>query len=235
MKAPSAVVSLILISACATTPPATPPSSVPVPSESDGLHWFRDAAEQRAIYVEVYRTATSAIRAQSQALAPGNWGVILDVDETILDNSDYQKRSGESFSKPTWDAWVKEKRAGLLPGAKEFADTVESLHGRVVLVTNRNQGQCPDTEENLRALGMRYDLILCDKVGDADKNARFRAVLAGQAGNLPALKVLAWMGDNIRDFPDLTQQDSGDPGNFGIRYFVLPNPMYGSWVKNPYR
>jgi len=52
MKALSAVVSLILISACATTPPATPPSPVPVPPESDGLHWFRDAAEQRAIYVE---------------------------------------------------------------------------------------------------------------------------------------------------------------------------------------
>jgi len=100
--------------------------------------------------------------------------VILDIGETILDNSDYQKRSGESFSNPSWDAWVKEKRAGLLPGAKEFADTVESLHGRVVLVTNRSQGQCPDTEENLRALGMRYDLILCDKVGDA-ANARLDA------------------------------------------------------------
>lgn len=235
MKALGITVSLVLISACASTPPAAPRASAPPPTESTGLHWYRDAAEQRAIYVEVYRMASAAVRAQSQGLAPGTWGVILDVDETVLDNSDYSKNSDESFSAATWNAWVREKRAGLLPGARDFADFVAGHGGRVVLVTNRSQDQCADTEENLRAVGVRYDLILCDRVGDQDKNARFQAVLLGQAGKFPPLKVLAWMGDNIKDFPQLTQQNSGSADNFGVRYFVLPNPMYGSWVTNPQR
>jgi predicted secreted acid phosphatase len=50
------------------------------------------------------------------------------------------------------------------------------------------------------------------------------------AEHIPPLKVVLWMGDNIRDFPALTQVSAGSPEEFGTRYFVLPNPMYGSWV-----
>jgi len=77
--------------------------------------------------------------------------------------------------------------------------------------------------------------ILCDQTGDQDKNPRFDAVLAGTTGSLPPVNVLAWLGDNIRDFPKLTQQSPGNENDFGNRFFVLPNPMYGSWVNNPQR
>src|SRR5262245_36243227 len=66
----------------------------------ESLHWYRDSAEQRAIYVETYSAAAAAARALSNGAAPRSWGVILDVDETVLDNSEYQKRaalSGRGF------------------------------------------------------------------------------------------------------------------------------------------
>jgi predicted secreted acid phosphatase len=106
---------------------------------------------------------------------------------------------------------------------------------RVVLVTNRKQDQCSATEENLHNVGIRYQRILCDRLGDSDKNARFRAVIAGERGVAPPLNVLIWIGDNIQDFPSLTQKDPGDLSTFGTQYFALPNPMYGSWQKAPMR
>jgi len=50
---------------------------------------------------------------------------------------------------------------------------------------------------------------------------------------LPPLDVVAFVGDNIRDFPGQSQALRGQPDEafapFGARFFVLPNPMYGSW------
>jgi predicted secreted acid phosphatase len=81
--------------------------------------------------------------------------------------------------------------------------------------------------------------VLCQAPGESDKNPRFRRVQSGTAApGVPALTVVAWFGDNILDFPGLSQASREDPAalaEFGRRYFVLPNPMYGSWTQNPPR
>lgn len=68
--------------------------------------------------------------------------------------------------------------------------------------------------------------------GASDKNPRFAAVARGDAtpGSGP-LEVLAFLGDNILDFPGLSQsaRDESALVDFGERYFLVPNPMYGSW------
>lgn len=210
--------------------------ALPLP---DSVHWFRDSAEQRAIYLEVYREAAGSANVLAAGLPAGSWGVILDVDETVLDNSDYQKAqalAGQGFTPESWNAWILERKATALPGAKEFIDTIlNGLHGRVVLVTNRKQDQCAATEDNLRNVQIRYERILCDQVGDSDKNGRFSAIIKGEPGVAAPLNVLIWIGDNIQDFPALTQQVPGDLSAFGKHYFALPNPMYGSWQKVPAR
>jgi 5'-nucleotidase (lipoprotein e(P4) family) len=231
-----AVLALLGTAGCATSPSTSaPPPPAVTPTLPDSVHWFRDSAEQKAIYLEVYRQAAEAAQKLSAGLGPGSWGVILDIDETILDNSEEQKRqalSGHGFDPKAWNAWVMERRAMALPGAKGFIDTVrDELHGRVVLVTNRKQNQCPATEDNLHAVALHYDRILCDSVGDGNKNARFQAVIRGEPGVSDALNVLIWVGDNIQDFPTLTQRNAGDLSLFGNHYFALPNPMYGSWEK----
>jgi 5'-nucleotidase (lipoprotein e(P4) family) len=210
---------------------------------SDGLHWFRDSAEQKAIYLETYRNAAEAVRRLSQGLAPGSWGVILDIDETILNNSEYQRRlaqTGTSFDEKTWDAWVEEAAGTALPGSKEFVDTViDDLHGRVALVTNRIGTQCEVTKSNLDRVSVRREQVVCDKTDPKDpnhgnKNPRFKDIENGKLG-WPKMNVLIFIGDDIRDFPYLSQKSPGELAHFGTYYFLLPNPMYGSWVDVPRR
>jgi predicted secreted acid phosphatase len=95
---------------------------------------------------------------------------------------------------------------------------------------------CDPTRSNLQRIGLNVDLVLCRR-GASDKNPRFESVRAGTAGGgLPALDVLQWVGDNIQDFPNLTQrareQGAAAFALFGDRYFILPNPMYGSFERN---
>ncbi|HEU4486754.1 MAG TPA: HAD family acid phosphatase [Povalibacter sp.] len=206
----------MVLAGCATT----------IPNE---ILWASTSAERWAIFHEVYAQATTSARSLSAGLQPGSWGVILDVDDTILDTSVYNMdlaKKGKRYTMPTWNAWILEGNAPLLPGAREFIDVViDELHGHVVLVTNREQSQCPVTEQNLHAVGVRYDRILCKATQDSNKNPRFQSVINGT----PPLNVIMWVGDNIQDFPELSQQQIGDPKNFGTRYFALPNPTYGSW------
>jgi predicted secreted acid phosphatase len=110
---------------------------------------------------------------------------------------------------------------------------VRELGGRVAIVTNRADSLCAATRENLAAVRIQADLVLCQRPGESDKNLRFQRIQAGAAAaSTPALAVVAWIGDNIQDFPRLTQAARGDTaalGEFGRRYFMIPNPMYGSW------
>jgi 5'-nucleotidase (lipoprotein e(P4) family) len=210
-------------------------TSVPAPAVPLNVHWYRDSAEQKAVYIETYRAAAAAARNLSHDLPPRSWGVILDIDETVLDNSDYEKSVAGVFNASLWDAWIERRAATRLPGAKEFIDTVrEELHGQVILITNRRQSQCPGTEDNLRMQAITYDRILCNPTGDPDKNPRFKLVEDGTPGAASPVNVLIWVGDNIRDFPALTQA-SATYTEFGVHYFALPNPIYGSWMQAPYR
>jgi 5'-nucleotidase (lipoprotein e(P4) family) len=169
----------------------------------------------------------------------GSWAVIADADETLMDNSEYQRRRipfGGTFDSASWNAWVRERAAAPLPGAVEYVAAVRSLGGRVIVVTNRDDVVCDDTRANLSATQLAVDLVLC-RTTTSDKNPRFAAVQSGTASpQLPALEVLQWLGDNIQDFPRLTQAmrggGSGTFAIFGDRYFVLPNPMYGSFENN---
>lgn len=222
-----------------TQQPAPATASPAVPG---GIRWFAAAAEQRAAYVQTYRFATATISRLAQGRSAGSWGVILDADETVIDNSPYeiqQARLGVPYDSVSWDAWVKRGAARALPGAVDFTSRVHALGGRVVIVTNRDQMYCDVTRENIIRVGVPADEVLCrtDRV-NGSKDPRFDAVRNGTAPSmLPPLDVLMWVGDNIQDFPHSTQAIRSAPDSalagFGERYIVLPNPMYGSWERNP--
>ena len=245
---------VLMLAACApamapTAPPAPAPPPAPAaqatvplpPSASLGaVHWWRDSAERQAAFVQAYRWAGERLRELARGEAGGGWGVIMDADETVLDNSTYQLRRGREnlgYSAESWAAWVAEKAAPATPGAAEFTALVHQLGGRVAIVTNRDDPQCPDTRENLRRVAIAADVVLCRVQGQSDKNPRFAAVESGSGTGLPPLRVLMWVGDNIQDFPRLSQdvrtQGAAALGDFGRRFVVLPNPMYGSWERNP--
>ncbi len=200
------------------------------------FQWVRGSAEHRAVYLEVYRAAAARLDSLAAGGGAGEWGVILDGDETILDNSEYEAHraaQGLGFTEASWSDWVRREAAPVLPGAGMFLRKVHALGGRVVVVTNRRDALCPATRANLRKDGLDVDLVLCRRE-TSDKNPRFQAVQDGTASaDLPALHVVMWLGDNIQDFPHLSQSILQQPDSafreFGRTYFLLPNPMYGSW------
>lgn len=223
----------------ATNPAATVNGGSSTDSIPLALRWYRASAEQRALFVQTYRNATDAVQQLAGAQAGKAWGVIMDADETVLDNSMYQQsRGGRGYTPDSWEAWVRSKKASALPGAADFVNRVRALGGKVVIVTNRENNVCGETEQNLRAVGLNVDEVLCKPLDSGDKNPRFAAVQAGTApSRLPPMKVVMWLGDNIQDFPMLSQEvrKAGASGfaEFGKTWFVLPNPLYGSWDKNP--
>ena len=207
-------------------------SDAPVSPLGMELRWYQRSAERRALSLQAYGAATAKIAARVQAGGlPASWGVVLDIDETTLNNSAYQKARndlGTGYSPASWTAWVNQKAATPIDGALAFTKKVKQLGGKVVFVTNRTASECGPTEQNLAATGFAYDGIHC-KVGSSDKNPRFDQVKA-------TMEVVAFVGDNIQDFPllsqDLRKQPESAYAAFGDSFFLIPNPMYGSFEKN---
>ncbi|MEJ2678786.1 MAG: HAD family acid phosphatase, partial [Gemmatimonadota bacterium] len=131
----------------APTPPSETAGAAAVPRADPLLafEWVRGSAEHRAVYVEIYRAATAQLDSLAAGRAAGTWGVILDGDETILDNSSYEADRAErglGFTEESWSEWVRKEAAPVLPGARSFLERVHALGGRVVIVTNRREALC---------------------------------------------------------------------------------------------
>lgn len=237
---------LLILAGCATAGQAPPaPAPAPAPAAAalpPALHWARTSAEREAIFVQTYRLATARLERVAAGRPEGTWAVSVDADETVIDNSLYEKElaeRGEEFTLESWTGWVGRRAAPPLPGAVAFLTRVKELGGYVAVVTNRDEIHCPDTEANFREHQIPFDVILCrPDPARGEKEPRWEAIEQGTAHpDLPPVDVVLWIGDNIQDFPDLTQELRHQPAGafdaFGVRYFVLPNPVYGSWERNP--
>ena len=234
-----AIAALLISCGCAarTAPVASPPAPRAV-ERPENIRWVQDSAEFQAAFEQVYLAATARVETEAAARTGRAWGVIADADETLIDNSAYQAEraaQGLAFTQESWTAWVRRREAKPLPGAAAFLARVRALGGRIAVVTNRLGSECADTEAVLQRHALAYDAILCRPDGTpSDKNPRFEAVAAGRAPGISTpIDVVAFVGDNILDFPRLSQgiRAEGPPAfrDFGVRYFILPNPMYGSW------
>jgi 5'-nucleotidase (lipoprotein e(P4) family) len=245
------VLAVALTASCRSAGPiAPPPQAPPAPAAPaappvsripEAVRWSSGSAEHRAVFLQVYRAATARVEREAAGRSPGSWAVVLDADETTIDNSLYQierARAGTPFDAETWRAWCARREAAPLPGAAAFLARVRALGGKIAIVTNRTAAECPDTEAVFLAHGLAYDVMLCRPAGaPSDKNPRFEAVARGTTpAGLPPLDVVAFVGDNILDFPGQGQEirKRGDEAfaPFGVRFFLLPNPMYGSWEGN---
>jgi 5'-nucleotidase (lipoprotein e(P4) family) len=243
--------------ACRSASPAAAPPQAPAPAASpvatvtpapaaspdlpENIRWVLRSAEYRADFLQTYRLATEHVERAAQGRAAGTWGVMADADETVISNVQYEIerwRTRTPHSRERWAEWVGRKAAAPLPGAGAFLRRVRELGGRIAIVTNRYQAECPDTEAVFQGHGLAYDVMLCrPDGGPSDKNPRFERVRTGEAFGSGPVELLAVLGDNIQDFPGQTQElrKKGDEAfaDFGGRLFVLPNPLYGSWEGNP--
>ena len=237
----------VLLSACASSPENR--------SNLDATLWVQTSAEYDAVARSVYRAAARdlpLLLADSSLTAALEQGpnyealpaaVILDVDETVLDNSPYQARllvSGEAYSSDTWAQWVAEAAAEAVPGALEFTRRADRLGIAVFYVTNRRAPQETATRANLERLGFPVRdapdvLLMRDERSEwtRAKSSRREVVAATH-------RVLMLIGDDLNDFADadgltVAERDSLAllHGAFwGERWRVLPNPTYGSWERS---
>lgn len=235
------LVALFAVSGCgpARSGPATPASASAVPAELPAqIRWVQDSAEYEAIARQTFRLARAAVEEAAAGRQGGTWGVVLDADETVISNLTYQRERAErglTYSPESWAAWVARKAATPMPGARAFLDRVRELDGRIAIVTNRLGSECDDTEAVLAQHDLEYDAIFCRPDGaPSDKNPRFeQAARVLAAAGQPPVEVVAFVGDNIHDFPGQSQAlrgaDESAFAEFGSRFFLIPNPMYGSW------
>ncbi len=255
---------VLLLSACASTGTAVreaPRASAPtaVSSQHDNLNavvWMQNSAEYHAHALSVFGAAASLLDA---AVADPNWdalpraerggqrfqslppAIIVDADETVIDNSAYQARlirDGERFDLATWGAWTQERRARTVPGALEFLRAAAQRGITVFYVTNRAASEKRATYDNLRALGFPMsepeDTVLTIDEGQgwtASKGTRRQFVGENY-------RVLMVFGDNLGDFLDGHRGVAPEArlaliepyaGWWGRRWFMLANPSYGTW------
>ena len=233
------------------------PSQIETSPDYVALKWYRDSTERVAQYNQTFTLGMEKINAKikNKKLKSGSWGVVMDIDETVLDNTEYQKRyalaCGE-FNPQTLYSFMEEEISPATPGAHNFTCGIQKLHGKVILVTNRD-GAFDDkiqksTQENLKKAGICFDnVVFANGSNDSNKTPRFEAVNNGDYSKIislnkqPKLNIIAYFGDNIQDFPNITQKDGikQDPNGsyfkkFGQEYFSLPNPVYGSWTHNQF-
>ena len=254
------IAAALSLAACQSIPLAPIEVAASEVSADDNLNavlWVQRSAEYRAVSQTIYRAAADkldiAVKEENwDALVPAERGnaatglppaVIMDVDETVLDNSPYQARlvrDGLEYNEVTWDQWVTEKKAKPLPGSVDFAKVASAKGVTILYLSNRAEHLQAATLENLRAVGMPVKdesvfLGLGTFVEDCEQNGsekNCRRQLAGRS-----YRVLMQFGDQLGDFAQILANTPEGRAQlyaeyadwFGERWWMLPNPTYGSW------
>ena len=238
-----------------------PPDEAKGPAANDNLNavlWDQSAVEAKATMTQAYalarirfdealgdksRTADPSVQTGDFANKPP--AVVLDVDDTVLNTSQYQAwnvKSGTSFNPKTWTAYVNSKIDFAIPGAVEFTQYAASKGAKVFYVTNRTKEEEPATAERLKALGFpmgdNVDTLLTAKEQQdwgSTKSTR-RAFIAKD------YRLLLLVGDNLGDFTDAYKGSieerqkvfDDNAQHWGKDWIAIPNPTYGSWESAAY-
>jgi len=220
----------------------------------DALAWTQTSMEYKANARQTYSAAKAvldrALEDKTWTAAPEDQGsdfaekppaIILDVDETVLDNSPYQARllrDGGSYDLESWAAWCNERSAQPIPGAVEFTTYAASRGVTVFFVTNRMHDVEPATRDNLAKHGFPLDSSMdtlftkAEKPEWAPSDKKPRRQFIAQN-----YRIVMLFGDNLGDFVSKYKTSPEDrdavydkyADYWGERWFMLPNTLYGSW------
>lgn len=215
--------------------------------------WVETSAEYQASARQTYAVAR---RLLDTALADQSWSaldqgpsaaslppaIILDLDETAMDNGSFESRairSGTTYTPQLWNEWISESAAGATPGAADFLAYANSRGVTPFYITNRKAAEKPATRVNLEKLGYPLskteDTLLV--VGEHpdwtnDKTSRREFVASSH-------RVLMLFGDDLNDFAAAAGKTRAErnaivlqhQGDWGLKWFILSNPIYGSWER----
>jgi 5'-nucleotidase (lipoprotein e(P4) family) len=254
----AALLALVVALGCATPQVARQAPDPPASDLLNAVLWMQRSVEFKASALTAFALARIRL---DQALADPSWtgapreqtgayqslppAVILDVDETILDNSGYQAwmaLRGTSFDPRTWNAYVNTVTSLAIPGALEFARYADAKGVKVFYVSNRTAEEEPATRNNLEKLGFPMGggvdtMLMTRKQPDwgSAKGTR-RAFVATN------YRVLLNVGDNLGDFVDEYRGTEAERlkileqhrDRWGREWIVIANPAYGSFESAPF-
>jgi 5'-nucleotidase (lipoprotein e(P4) family) len=200
--------------------------------------WFQNSAEAKALYYQGYNIGRMRLdellrdRPKTNVLKPA---IVLDIDETILDNSPHQAwyvlhGKGVPFG---WNTWFNRGEAKALPGAIEFLQYANARGVSIFYISNRNEAQKEATMKNLVNAGapqVNSRHVLLQQPGEIGKETRRIQVAKTH-------DILLYFGDNLGDFSgfdrlaisERSQEVDKRQDEFGRKLIVFPNPMYGDW------
>lgn len=200
-------------------------------------NWFQTSGEAKALFIQGYNIATEKLKEHLKKASSKPYSIILDLDETVLDNSSYSAeniKNGKNWSKESWDEWVNMADAEVLPGAKEFLNFANKNKVQIYYISDRYAEHLDATIKNLEKLGLpvqsREHVLLKQK---DDKSGKInRREYVKNHTNLILL-----FGDNLSDFEEFSTKSIEDRNNkvedlakeFGDRFIIFPNPMYGAF------
>jgi 5'-nucleotidase (lipoprotein e(P4) family) len=220
--------------------------------------WLQDSVEYRGNAVTAYTLARLRL---DQALADKNWtaapaeqrgdfagltpAVVLDIDETALDNSLYQVwllKARQTFSLKTWNQFCAAQVSRAIPGAAQFTKYADSKGVKVFYISNRGVETKADTRTNMEKLGFAMGgnvdtfLMQGEKPEWGSQKGTRRAVVARDH------RIVLNVGDQFGDFDDRYRTSPAErlkafeenEDRWGRDWIMLANPTYGSFDTAPY-
>ncbi len=182
--------------------------------------------------------------------------IILDIDQTMVSGAEFQLIYERPYSNERRDAWSQENTATAVPGVTEFVAAAKNAGVETFFVTNRPCEQresdpepCPQfqtTLDDLREIGIEVSanqLSLSGQQADWDREKLVRRKLIAES-----YRVIMLIGDDLSDFvpcarikvmatchaPATTESRNADMQKYqlywGHGWYILPNPMHGSWT-----
>lgn len=238
---------------CSAALPTAPTAS---DDRLDAILWQTTSAEYHVLAKSIYRAAQLHLE---RALADPQWSalptqqenyqslppaLIMDVDETVIDTGEFQSslvKNRARFSSRPWREWQMRNVPKAVPGAVEFIAFAQARGVTVFFVTNRDSATESTTRKNLSSLGIQLpdhiDTVLTRgerRDWNSDKESRRRLIAR-------TYRVIMLVGDDLSDFiseyrtPEQTRLREAQKYNqWGTKWFMLPNPMYGSWQSTLY-
>lgn len=228
----------------------------PFPKTYQGLDatlWMQTSVEHDVACIQAYRLATmqstkafrdpcwTAAVEQTAGYAQLPPAVILDLDETVLNNAAFMARlvkRDKDWNEDLWSQWVKEKKSKAIPGVKEFLNHLVQNNVAIYFITNRDyQLETPTVKNLARVLGLKISKsqVLCqNEKPDWTWNKTSRRAFVARHH-----RILLLLGDDFNDFTyqgKLSPQERITQGErfksyWGRRWILLPNPVYGDWEK----
>jgi 5'-nucleotidase (lipoprotein e(P4) family) len=247
LKFYSLIIITLLMASCRSTEKAIAPSVNPNDKLVMAVAWFQNSAEMTALFYQGFNIAQQRLdEAVAANTSAKPLAVVVDIDETMLDNSPFETAVINSTDNLSgWYGWTREARAKALPGALEFANYAKSKNVEVFYITNRDDNEHAVTVQNL--VNEKFPYAVADHVltkSDLSYSSGNTSSKVGRRAKVSEThEIILLIGDNLNDFSEVFEDRSNNNGKaavienreqFGKKFIVLPNPMYGAWEKPLY-